>query len=99
MPSELESPRFALRASDPAPGASDLAHEVELGLRAVPKRIPCRFFYDEAGSKLFEEICEQPEYYLTRVEDEILARHAEAIVDVSPAGCDLVELGLSLIHI
>jgi len=98
VPSELESPRFALRASDPAPGASDLAHEVELGLRAVPKRIPCRFFYDEAGSKLFEEICEQPEYYLTRAEDEILSRRAGVLARAVPPGADLVELGSGDAH-
>jgi len=93
VPPDPKSDRLHLRTSAPGSNAHDLAREVADGLRASPKRLPCRFFYDEAGSKLFEEICEQPEYYLTRAEDEILARHAEAIVDVSPASCDLVELG------
>ena len=79
MPSELESHRFLLRAADPDSGAGDLALEVRLGMRSNPKSLPCRFFYDEAGSRLFEAICEQPEYYLTRAEDEMLARHADEI--------------------
>ena len=93
MPPELESDRFRLRASEPGANASDLAREVAQGMRAAPKRIPCRFFYDEAGSALFEEICEQPEYYLTRAEDEILARHAGEIAAAAATGSDLVELG------
>jgi dimethylhistidine N-methyltransferase len=71
----------------------DLAHEVARGLRSRPKTIPCRFFYDEAGSRLFEEICELPEYYLTRAEDEILVRHAADVAASVPRGAALVELG------
>lgn len=93
VPSDLESDRFLLRASEPGANARELAREIEEGLRSTPKRIPCRFFYDEAGSRLFEEICAQPEYYLTRAEDEILLRCAEEIVAAAPEGCDLVELG------
>jgi dimethylhistidine N-methyltransferase len=85
--------RFVLRAARPSSSADDLAREVADGLAAEPKRIPCRFFYDEAGSKLFEAICELPEYYLTRAEDEILATHANEIADSAPEGCDLIELG------
>ena len=44
------------------------------GLTAVPKRLPPWLFYDEAGSRLFEDITELPEYYLTRTERGILAR-------------------------
>jgi dimethylhistidine N-methyltransferase len=79
----------------PAKRASldDLASEVERGLRARPKRIPCRFFYDPTGSRIFEEICELPEYYLTRAEDEILAVRAGEIAALVPTGSDLVELG------
>lgn len=71
----------------------DLAREVARGLLARPKRIPCRFFYDAAGSRLFDEICELPEYYLTRAEDEILAQHAADIAASVPRDAALVELG------
>jgi L-histidine Nalpha-methyltransferase len=92
-PPEIQGGRFVLRASEPGPNDGDLAREVERGMQATPKRIPCRFFYDETGSRLFEEICAQPEYYLTRAEDEILSERAEEIAGAAPRGCDLVELG------
>ena len=44
------------------------------------KRLPAWLFYDEAGSRLFDEITERPEYYLTRTERAILARHADAML-------------------
>jgi L-histidine N-alpha-methyltransferase len=69
------------------------AREVRDGLSSRPRRLPFPYFYDAAGSALFEEICALPEYYLTRVEDAILDGHAGAMV----AGWDepptLVELG------
>ena len=55
------------------------AEAVAAGFARTPKAIPCRFLYDEAGSKLFEEICELPEYYLTRAEREILRARAASI--------------------
>jgi dimethylhistidine N-methyltransferase len=85
--------RFSILSSEPEAGLRNLAAEVERGLSSSPKRLPCRFFYDAAGSALFEEICELPEYYLTRAEDEILAAHAEEIASLAGEGCDLVELG------
>ena len=90
---ELPTERFQWVEAAPRPTSDDLAREVARGLTATPKRIPCRFFYDDAGSALFEEICALPEYYLTRAEDEILARNAREIAAAMPAGCDLVELG------
>ena len=55
------------------------------GLRANPKQLFPKYFYDELGSELFDAICLVPEYYLTRAENEILARHAEEIVAVAAA--------------
>jgi dimethylhistidine N-methyltransferase len=72
---------------------SDLARETRAGLTQSPRRLSCRFFYDAEGSRLFEEICALPEYYLTRAEDEILARHAREIVRLVPEGALVVELG------
>lgn len=77
----------------PAAAADDFAEVVRGGLGAEPKRLACRFLYDAEGSRLFEEICALPEYYLTRAEREILERRAAAIAASLPADVDLVELG------
>lgn len=57
-----------------------VASAVREGLEARPKRLPPWLFYDEAGSRLFDEITERPEYYLTRTERGILAEHADAMI-------------------
>jgi dimethylhistidine N-methyltransferase len=93
VPAGRTGARLVLQGGSNASAADDLAREVRQGLRSTPKRIPCRFFYDAEGSRLFEEICELPEYYLTRAEDEILAERAGEIAALVPAGADLVELG------
>jgi L-histidine N-alpha-methyltransferase len=62
------------------------------GLTGSPPSLPCRFLYDERGSELFEEICQQPEYYLTRAEASILQRHAVDIRDET-GPLTLIELG------
>jgi len=55
------------------------------GLSRRHKSLPCRYFYDARGSRLFERICEQPEYYLTRTELEILrARRTEMAEAIGP---------------
>lgn len=66
--------------------------DIRQGLMAHPKSIPTKYFYDARGSKLFEEICTLPEYYLTRTELSLLKRSAGAITG-SFNGGDLVELG------
>ncbi len=63
------------------------------GLSATPKSIPPRFFYDRAGSDLFERITDLPEYYPTRTEAAILEAHADEIVAAVGAGMTLVEFG------
>jgi L-histidine N-alpha-methyltransferase len=72
-----------------------MARVVRLGLTSVPRRLPPWLFYDEAGSCLFEEITELPEYYLTRTERSILAGHAAEIVALAADGLRLriAELG------
>lgn len=62
------------------------------GLKSNPKSLPCRYFYDERGSLLFERICQLPEYYVTRTEQAILADCADEIAGITGA-CELVELG------
>jgi L-histidine N-alpha-methyltransferase len=62
------------------------------GLQGVEKSIPPVWFYDERGSRLFEEITQLPEYYPTRAERSLLETHARAIAGLAKADT-LVELG------
>jgi L-histidine N-alpha-methyltransferase len=69
------------------------ALDVREGLTASPKHLPAKLFYDEAGSQLFEQITELPEYYLTRTERSILERYAVDILRQAGSSLTLVELG------
>lgn len=83
---------FRLRITTPIEIRSRFREDVAFGLRQTPKTLPPKYFYDHQGSLLFEAICQQPEYYLTRTEAAILARRAPEII--STAGdCTIVELG------
>ncbi|WP_266170092.1 L-histidine N(alpha)-methyltransferase [Dyella subtropica] len=75
------------------PPASELLEIVQRGLRAEPKQLPSWLFYDERGSQLFERICEQPEYYLTRAEIALMDTHAAEIAAVLGPDVRLVEYG------
>jgi L-histidine N-alpha-methyltransferase len=72
--------------------ATTLAADVRAGLTATPKQLPPKWFYDERGSELFEEITRLPEYFPTRTERGILVEHAADIAARSTAET-LVELG------
>ncbi|MBS40697.1 MAG: L-histidine N(alpha)-methyltransferase [Rhodospirillales bacterium] len=63
------------------------------GLSAKQKYLPCKFFYDETGSELFNQICELDEYYVTRTENRILEENAIEISRIIGRGCNLFELG------
>lgn len=67
--------------------------DVRHGLAQSPKRIPSKYFYDARGSELFEQICEQPEYYLTRTELEVLQQNAVDISNEIGPRAVLVEYG------
>jgi dimethylhistidine N-methyltransferase len=82
-----------LRLHDLAPEQDDFLGAVLDGLGRPRKTLPCKFFYDEAGSALFDAICEQPEYYPTRTELGILAAAAGEIADLAGRGGALVEYG------
>lgn len=73
--------------------APTLREDVAQTLAETPRRLSCRWFYDAAGSLLFEEICRLPEYYVPAAEREILTRHADEIIASVPAGAAVVELG------
>jgi L-histidine N-alpha-methyltransferase len=69
-----------------------MARDVRATLMRAPRSISPKYFYDEVGSRLFDRICDLPEYYLTRAERALLAHHAEAIVARVRAS-SLIELG------
>lgn len=75
------------------PAASDFLAEALAGLSASPRTLPSKFFYDERGSDLFLEICELPEYYVTRTETEILQKNAPEMAESVGANAELVGFG------
>src|SRR5690348_15379397 len=75
------------------PRLDDMRGEVLAGLRSPQKSLPCKYFYDERGSALFEAICGLPEYYLTRTELGIMEMHIEAMAAALGPELMLVEPG------
>lgn len=82
-----------LRFYDQHPAPAQLYREVVDGLRASPRAIPAKFFYDERGSFLFDEICRLPEYYVTRTEMAILRECADEIASLIGEQHVVIELG------
>jgi len=76
-----------------ADAAATMARDVRAGLCAYPKELAPKYFYDERGSVLFEQITELVEYYPTRAEREILSRHSAEILATAGGPGILVELG------
>jgi L-histidine N-alpha-methyltransferase len=72
--------------------ADDISEDMQRGLAASQKYVPCKYFYDDRGSRLFEDICELPEYYPTRTELSILRAAAPRLMATS-RDCDIIELG------
>jgi len=81
-----------LRITIPVEIRSHFREDVVAGLQRSQKAIPPKYFYDRRGSLLFEQICQQPEYYLTRTEASILRTHVADIWD-EIGDCTIVELG------
>jgi L-histidine N-alpha-methyltransferase len=97
MPSPRR-PDPVFRARTPKEAFAAMAAEVREGLSRRPlPELPCKYFYDERGSELFERITGLPEYYPTRTETAILEAHAAEVVDaVGPR--ELAELGSGAGH-
>ena len=76
----------------PGRAVPTLAEDVRGGLLSPPRVLPPKYFYDDLGSRLFDEICNTPEYYLTRTEEAILQDFAEEIVAQSCPE-QIIELG------
>ena len=71
----------------------DFFRAVSIGLLRPEKTLPCKFLYDEEGSRLFNQICELDEYYPTRTETSILRKNIREITRAIGLGCRLVEFG------
>ncbi len=77
--------------SSTAPSA--FGQDLLAALDADPRRISPKYFYDAAGSALFDRICELPEYYPTRTEIALIESHAQAIAELSGAQAEIIEFG------
>ena len=83
----------AVRVPRPTDAANEFAADVIVGLTAKPKFLPPKYFYDLAGSALFDRITELPEYYPTRSEILLLTKHAQQMAALLPPGVALIEFG------
>jgi dimethylhistidine N-methyltransferase len=72
---------------------SEFGRDLLLALSRRPRSIAPKYFYDAAGSALFDRICELPEYYPTRTETAILQTHAAAMADCLGGDAEIVEFG------
>lgn len=87
-----EQQNIVLQAGSLMDPAKNFAQSVYEGLKKKPRQLECRFLYDAEGSRIYEKICEQPEYYLTRTEAAILQKYAREISQTT-GSCHLIELG------
>lgn len=78
---------------DLQPAVDCFLDDVLAGLGRSPKALSPKYFYDARGCELFEAICEQPEYYPTRVEMALMAEHAAEMATHLGRGCLLIEFG------
>lgn len=82
--------------SCPTPERTQFAEDVLRGLSSTPKQLSSKYFYDDEGSRLFQEIMKLPEYYLTRAELKIFTEQTESIYQAfveNADAVDLIELG------
>jgi len=84
----MEPAPFAMEASK-----QEFYRDVVAGLSGSPKALPSKYFYDQRGSELFEQICDLEEYYLTRAEQSILDEVAQDINRLLPDLSQIVEFG------
>ena len=85
-------PRFAAPTIVPVKPRA-FAEDVAYYLSLTPRQLPSRYLYDALGSALFDAICRLPWYPITRVEQALLARHADQILSPDAGVSTLVELG------
>ncbi len=83
----------ARNLTDLQPTRAAIEREVLAGLARSPRRLPSKYFYDARGSELFEEITQQPEYYLTRVELDLLESIGDDMARLVGSHAHVVEYG------
>jgi len=86
-----DTPKSSRHTSAPRDAA--FLRAVHEGLSAEAKRLPCKYFYDSEGSRLFDEICRLPEYYPTRTELTLLRALAPQLAEQIADSTALVEFG------
>lgn len=91
-PRAVGAQRFTCRRVVPSRPAPSLAEDARAGLLEPPRSLPPKYFYDERGSRLFDRICNTPEYYPTRTEEALLERWAGEIIAATRPE-QLLELG------
>ncbi len=78
---------------DLRPENEDFGDALRSGLSRSPRSLPCKFFYDQRGSGLFDQICMLDEYYITRTETALLTDNAAEIASHIGENCHLIEFG------
>ncbi|MEN9545070.1 MAG: L-histidine N(alpha)-methyltransferase [Pseudomonadota bacterium] len=78
---------------DASASTREFERELLAGLERCPRSVPPKFFYDAEGSRLFDRICDLPEYYPTRTELQILEQHAGEIAGCIGPHADIIEFG------
>ena len=90
MPENLAKP---VMANDLTSESEELLDEILPGLSAVQKSISPKYFYDERGSQLFDQICGLPEYYLTRTELKLMDLHLDQVAELVGPRAAVIEFG------
>ena len=81
------------RLHDLEPSLETFRESALQGLRSTPKTLPCKFLYDAEGSRLFDQICDLPEYYPTRTEIALLKEYADDIAGLVGPQAGVIEFG------
>ena len=89
----LQITNMDINLLDLEPDTDTLLKDVMEGLSKAQKTLPCKYFYDERGAKLFEQICDLPEYYPTRTEIGILRDNITEIAQGIGPNCAVIEPG------
>ncbi len=76
-----------------APDRGEFLEDVLAGLNSSPRTLPCKYFYDQRGSELFEAICECPEYYVTRADLALHEAHLDEISAMIGPDAHVIEFG------
>ena len=82
-----------IRLHDFKPARERFRADVLSGLQKQPKELPCKYFYDDQGSRLYERICQLEEYYIPRTEVAIMESSIEEIVELLGPAVLLIEYG------